>query len=630
MIVPAASWCLVLLLGAVTAMVVGHAIARGNAGRREPCLDAPTGPLTGTEAIPMRSIGRLQGVFLFSGIVLCAPAYSFHLTSFLLAKEAVLCVFICLCATTLLVEGRFSYRGYVAFMPLWVMLTATTTIHLIIAPAKAPSDAVVEVVRCMVLLLAAALAYDLLLQRDWRNRLLTAWLISVMAVAVLGILQYADALPFLFPKVEGYAQPVYSVFGNQDLFGGYVAMAVPILMYRVLRGPRQAARSLLGLCVLVPALLLSGSRSAWLAAAAGTLLTVPYRKLKLGNAAVLAVPMMVLAGATVLLAPQSTLDRLRKTGAPTDTGLRVRLWIWDGSFRMIADAPWIGIGPGNYAYWSPRYLGEALHAPGGERHLKNELHAGHAHCEPLEILAESGVLGLGLAVWMLVRLVRCRGPEWGGLAALLVFSLFNAPFHSAPHALGGLLLSGILLERGDAAARRKPRQGGDARLPAYVTAAACFAATAFFLWGVLLPSYWLRTAEDAHLAGRSPFGLYERVVRRPWPNATAESKYGIALEQAGRGEEAYCAFRRAQEAGLDTGEIHLALGVLAFEANHRAAAQEALEACVFRWPGNVFAWKLLWEAVPPSYRAAVAERAGRWIPSEALEPHRDRRTQNQR
>ncbi|HIJ74576.1 MAG TPA: hypothetical protein HPP83_10790, partial [Candidatus Hydrogenedentes bacterium] len=352
-----------------------------------------------------------RGVFLCAALICCPVVYSFRLTSFLLAKEAVLWVCLCFCAASSMVRGRFSWGGYRAFLPLWVLVVVSGLFHLVLFPAKVPADVVTEITRWCALLVAAAFLCDLLRQRVWRRRLVNAWLFSAVLAAGLGLLQFANAISFLFPTFPGYTQRAYSVFGNQDLLGGYSAMAIPLCANRVLRrrpGPRCA---LLAMAILTPALLLSGSRSAWLAAVLGLIVAVPYRNLRFRPTALLCSVTIALVAATALLVPDATTSRIRNTAAEQDEGGRIRLWIWNGTLRMVRDVPWFGIGPGNYPYWSPRYLGEALRAPGGEQHRHNELHVRNAHSEPLEIFAETGVIGFVFCLWMLLRLIRCRGPE---------------------------------------------------------------------------------------------------------------------------------------------------------------------------------------------------------------------------
>jgi hypothetical protein len=290
------------------------------------------------------------------------------------------------------------------------------------------------------------------------------------------------------------------------------------------------------------------------------------------------------------MAPEATVQRIAKLWAPDEQGLRVRLWMWDGTLRLIQDAPLFGVGLGNYGYWSPRYLGRSLQGATGNGHVPNELHADHPHSEPLRILAETGVVGLLCWVWFSVRLWRGRGSQAmarvkGPLVAWFAFSLFNGPFDSVAHTFPFLLLASMVLCPGH------PGPGPDAtsRLFAWSTPGIAAVLTGFVIWTVLIPSYLLRGAEDAHIAGRQNpwpnFALYEQVIAYPWPNGRAHRDYGIALADAGRSAEAYQELLQARE-GLDTGDVYLALAILAAKNGDQESAHRWAIECLLRWPAN--------------------------------------------
>ena len=546
-----------------------------------------------------------RGLVLLATIVLCALAFSLRLTSFLIAKEAVLNAGLAAMALLAARRGRMDAQGFRAFAPLWFMLGAAAVVHLVIRPAQVPSDAWVELARMATLLFAVAVVWDLLAHEVWRERVTTAILASTVAVALLALAQYAGLANALFPVFTTYSQRMYSVFGNQDLLGGYVAMGLAMAVVRFGRSRKFDAFSAMTIPVLTVCLVLSGCRSAWIAAVVGVGVAAsvvprqPRRMMAPGA-------LMALAGTVALaVAPEGLVSRLMGTLGSGDVGGRARLWFWAGTVGMIRAHPFVGVGPGQYAYWSPRYLGDALAAPGGERLFHDQLHVDHAHSEPLELAAELGLVGLVFGVWMLVRLGRRRGPEWPAIVSLMVFSLFNAGLHSAPHAFAGLLLAGMLL------ARREPAPKPMSIAVSWLAGALAVALACFFAWSSLAPSYLLRVAMDAHIEGRSPLALYERAVRFPWPDATAHDKYGIALSEAGRNAEAKAHLEQALK-GLDTGEVYLSLGVLAFRRGDAPETRRMMEACLYRWPSCGGAWKLFLWATPEEEREKVKERARRW------------------
>lgn len=403
----------------------------------------------------------LRGVLFCAVLLGVALVYSFQLTSFLHAKEALLSGALLALAGLACFRGGAAFQGITAYLPLWGMVVFT----LLAAHPRVPSRSVEEALRIASLLFAAALVHDLLSRPYWRGRIKQAIMVSAALVAGLGIAQYFGGLPTLFPVFPGYDQRSYSVFGNQDLLGGYLAIALPLYVAGWTTekpGSRAAVfHNAPAFALVMGGLILSGSRSAWAAAFLGSLLVFPYRRCF--HRRVLSMICIVLAasvasGAAVWPRPW---ERLTNTFAASDTGGRIRLWIWDGTLRMLRDAPWSGVGLGNYAYWSPRYLGEALNAPGGERHAHNELDTPDAHSEPLQCLAESGVIGLVGMAWMLLRLMRRRGPEWGGARGAARFFVFQRRMAQRPACSGGSLARGdALAARGESAASRGRRGVG--------------------------------------------------------------------------------------------------------------------------------------------------------------------------
>ncbi len=553
-----------------------------------------------------RRTPRWPGWVLAVTVLLCAPAYSFHLVSFLHAKELVLCLGLVATAAVTLGRGYGTWNGFRALLPLWCGLAAVTLAGLAGA-AHLPARTVEEGIRWTALLLLVCLSWEFLRSGPARDRVLLGMVLSGVLVSMLGILQYLGLAATLFPSFPGYDQPIYSVFGNQDLLGGYVAVTATVLITQIDRSVRTAALGLAALGVLLTALVLTGSRSAWLAAAVGLMLGFPWRRVSLRRGMLSVLVVIIAAGGVAGLTWEHTRGRLVETFSRSDVGGNARLWFWDGTTRMICAHPWLGVGHGNYRYWSPHYLGEALQSPEGESHFRNELHTLHAHSEPLEYFAETGFLGVLFALWMAFRLAKRRwSPAWAGLISLLVFSGFNAALHSVPHALAGFLLLGMAFQENQGETVLEHTVSRKVVAPLF---GICVLVALAHLWTVLIPSVLLRAAEDVHVGGGDPIPHYERALEHPWPNAVAQEEYGIALFDADRTDDAYAAFRLALE-GLDTGRLHLLLGITAAELNRRAEAQHWLEKCLERWPGNKGAEDLLWRVRAPDERKGKGRRGG--------------------
>ena len=573
----------------------------------EPGIDSPIAGLV----IPRdtrRALGDCWTGWIFAATIpACTLVYSFQLVTFADAKEAVFGLGMTIAATGLLVRGGVSLRGIRAFLPLWVGLIATAAVTLGPAMVRLPWRVVEEGLRLAMFLASTAVVYDLIEQQVWRARFRSAFLFSAAAAACLGLLQYLRLVPGWFPAFQGNDQRIYSVFANQDLFGGFMAMAIALLFPSLAAGRRNWRTGLAVWALLLAALALSASRSAWAAAAVGLIAAFPWRRWRAGALAAVVTVTLLVTAAGVLVTPERTWRRVTQTFGPADTGGNLRLWFWESAVRMAAEAPLTGVGLGNFPFWSPHYQAKTLTAPGGMRHAHNELHTAEPHCEPLRLLAETGLIGVIFAVWMVLALLKGRGPEWGAVAALAVFALFNGAFLSPPHALSGFLFSAMLL------ARRShiPLTQRDSLLSAALLAVLVSALAFGIFWTRTVPSYLIVHAENEHLAGGDTLSLYERALQHPWPNPEGREEYGLALLEQSRWADALVQFELARS-GLDTGRIHLRIAQTAERLGDREAARSAYAASLWRWPANPVAWKGLYRLSPEAVRSSLREHAVKW------------------
>lgn len=88
-----------------------------------------------------------------------------------------------------------------------------------------------------------------------------------------------------------------------------------------------------------------------------------------------------------------------KDGDATSSG--IRLWLWQHTLDMVAEAPLVGHGLGQ---WKPLYEARMQQVPNSAPYI-----TGHPHHEMLLVLAEEGVLGLLVMLGLLVALLRLSG-----------------------------------------------------------------------------------------------------------------------------------------------------------------------------------------------------------------------------
>lgn len=270
-------------------------------------------------------------------------------------------------------------------------------------------------------------------------------LLAGLSQALIGIWQFGlrghGPEHFL---VLGRFYRAYGTFEQPNPFGGYMelngALAIGTLIgllmswgqsiYEQRRAFWQDIRPhdvfLIGFTAvsavtLTIALLMSWSRGAWLGYAAGfATLAFFWPKRQWQGVAIVALGGMLLFGAwQVDLIPASISTRLTTTVEEfrlgdvrgvdiNDTNYAVleRLAFWQAAVNMAQDHPWLGIGFGNYAAAYPDYSLINWTTP-----------LGHAHNYYLNLLAETGILGIlaYTVVWVTIlwqNMVLLRQLTW--------------------------------------------------------------------------------------------------------------------------------------------------------------------------------------------------------------------------
>ena len=299
----------------------------------------------------------------------------------------------------------------------------------------------------------------------WKSLVHERWFLLMLLVAggvqaLIGIWQFAfqKSGPEHFRILDRFYR-AYGTFMQPNPFGGLMSITaflaigcvIGVLFFIVTKLKKRANVAivdwalllfLLGLGALVViALIMSWSRGAWLGFGAGiaaALLFLPRRRWQ--GLLLLLFVFAALFGAIQLdLLPPSISNRISGLSADFQFGdvrgvnfeeenyaVVERLAHWQSALGMAQDNIWLGVGFGNYESAYPDY-----------RLLNWPFPLGHAHNYYLNILAETGIIGLTayLAFWLiifiqLVRILRKspwpqRGIALGLLAAWAALSIHH-------------------------------------------------------------------------------------------------------------------------------------------------------------------------------------------------------------
>ncbi len=563
-------------------------------------------PHTEAAAVPDRRARLAQAVALAT-ILITPSLYSFHFMSFGDAKLAGLAVGALLLALLVPFEEVWRRDRVILFTPLLALLVWAAAV------AEAKKGFTFEGsgegvgsgygLILLVALLALSAASAQLLQ--------VSIALSAVPVAILGLAQYAGFLSALFPVFPEYQQRMYSVFGNQDLLGGYLALGL-VLGVALWFAGRIGSLFVGGIFVTVgPALFLSGSRSAWLAAFIGGAFAAWSSRRSPRKPVGAALVLFVVFVVSLFVAPNSTWERIAGTFAPSDVGFRIRLWIWDGTIHLIGQHPIAGVGGGNFAYHSPRALGEILHQRGPGVHVFNHIHTQHAHSDLMEIAAETGLIGVALLCVFFVLIPRRSSPAWPALATGIAFSLVNTTLHSAPHILSILLLAGSLVTPGGPTLARRPIGPIERRVYHFALGALVVG----FAESVLQPSA-LHARAQAMLNARD--GAAEKAYFRAaylGPSYAAAYELAVLYANVGNEETALSMAERAS-LGLDTGDLYYLRGYLADRRRPTREAADFYRECLLRWPDHAPAYAGLLRTSESEEHERILAEARRWLSPE--------------
>jgi putative inorganic carbon (HCO3(-)) transporter len=254
------------------------------------------------------------------------------------------------------------------------------------------------------------LSVQTLSSADEARTLLRVLLASGYLVAVSAILQsVGDSLRL------GYFEYAFGSMGNSNVLGAFLAMVLALGLGELVAAEWASARVLVVNLLIVAglALVLSGSRSAWLGAALGAAIVVAGARraaarlrVAFALAGIVGALLVVALGAGLILHGGFELERQLVARAltvfnPSQWGAS-RLHIWQDSVHLIASRPLAGYGPDNFGLVYPRF-------ETGDWGLTNvgfHQQIDKAHAETLQVAATQGLLGLAAYVWMLIAFGR--------------------------------------------------------------------------------------------------------------------------------------------------------------------------------------------------------------------------------
>lgn len=274
----------------------------------------------------------------------------------------------------------------------------------------------------------------------------TLWLVRSASVvgAALGALAVAQSFGLLATVFEQVAGGPAATFGNKNVLATYLdGLLVPSLLGAALGPRRTRLRRAVPFVLVLAGITVTRSRGAWLAAALTALVAVGVLAARWRDAAPRlarragpAVAVGLAVASLLLLAPGAASPERTPLASVTRSDVvassfSVRRAFDTSSLAMLRDHPF-GVGLGS---WRAVYPAYARLAPTADFSLT--VQPWEAHCDPLEILCESGMLGgfsFFVAVALAVRAGLWRASSSGPTRRLVALALGLGVIAIALHA----------------------------------------------------------------------------------------------------------------------------------------------------------------------------------------------------
>ena len=290
-----------------------------------------------------------------------------------------------------------------------------------------------------------------------------------------GVLQYFG-VELVWPRLlNPYGNRSVSTFGNPNFISSYLVMLLPFALAYLMSAEKTAHRLLYGFIFLSYAAMLMSSltRSSW-GGAAAALVTLfafrEYRRKFVENRKFLgwflaAALLIVFLWPAQSLKPFSSglLERMGEGSGKFDSfsslslkagpgriysSFHQRLLIWTSAWQMGLESPMLGKGWGLFENFYPFYQGGLIFNFENVRGLRT--HANNAHNEVMEMFSQTGLLGLGVFIWLFFvlfaaffRYCGVSGPEeryWtapyaAAVVGMFADNMFNVSLHFAVPAM---------------------------------------------------------------------------------------------------------------------------------------------------------------------------------------------------
>lgn len=300
-----------------------------------------------------------------------------------------------------LIKKRPLFKGKVF---LWPLLAFFALNVLSAACSSYPEHSIAEVSRLFCLILIYFTASQLYTKPQYVLRLMLVVCLAVSLSSIYAICQKFGFDPFPW-ETKQLSTEVYKglpgTLGNPNVAGHTLILAVVMCVALVIEKRTRWCALLLAL--FLGHLWYTNHRASFLALSMAVVLLVAVMIVRTRAhkplSSVLAVSAMLFAVCFVGILGALGWTKLQsETRVPLDSSLLLRYNSYNSAAKMIVERPLLGYGPGNYTIENPRFWTDFEQRWFAQEYKMNA----HVHNEMLESAIDSGVLAMGLYLWVLV------------------------------------------------------------------------------------------------------------------------------------------------------------------------------------------------------------------------------------
>lgn len=484
-----------------------------------------------------------------------------------------------------------------------------------------------------------------------RDRL--KWIFMLLTVASIppcgyGLLQHFRIDPIMW--IPSSHERILAMFGNPTYFAAYLAFTMPVTFAAYLIEDRRDMRVfyLVALATQQICLLWTYSRGPWMGTLAALIITLGlsgtlhFRQTARKFGARLAWLAVALILVTIAVSYHSGIaERAASTADMNSAGNLQRVLQWKAGLRVFMKHPVFGVGPGALKVYIPENLTPAFFKTGVESVSE------HAHNEFVEVAADTGIVGLGLFIWILVsaslmvwRFIKNskRDDSWGwcyssallgGIVALLICNLAGVTMRYSCGAVYFWVYLGLMsavCTGCETTVREEDFTWVSLSLPTVSTVKFVrflVLGTVICLWFSIRPfvaSVYEKQANDYISAGQAKESLstINECLKLSPHNTSVLYRLASLQSATGSYKEAVDTYHRLQGLCPDYGRVHYNLGAEYMNLGYPLKAVKEYEksAEIDGLPDS-------WRALSSAYRSSGDEKKSAWALSRCLEsdPH---------